>query len=75
MKKSLKAALIGLALGATAGGATAAVGSEETTARPCYSDCEAGYGHCVVVCGIDSDCYVMCGSNYDSCLSWCSFSC
>lgn len=75
MKKILKAALVGLALGASAGVATATIGSEETTARPCCSDCEAGYGYCIEACGYTSECIAACDREYNSCFRWCSFSC
>jgi hypothetical protein len=40
MKKLFKIALIGFALGASAGVAASTLGAEETTARPCCSSCE-----------------------------------
>jgi hypothetical protein len=75
MKKILKAALVGLALGASAGVATATVGSEETTARPCCSTCEEGWNYCVASCGYTDECFRQCDSEYNWCFRWCSFSC
>jgi hypothetical protein len=75
MKKLLKVALIGFALGASAGVASATVGGEETAARPCCSDCESGYDGCVAECGYTSECVSACRSEYSWCFRWCSLSC
>jgi hypothetical protein len=75
MKKLLKVALVGMALGAAGGIASATVGSQETTARPCCSDCEAGYDYCVESCGYTSECFASCDAQYNSCFRWCSFDC
>lgn len=74
MKKLFKVALLGLALGATAGVASATVGSEDTTARPCCSTCDAGYEGCIASCTTD-DCYNACDTQYNRCYAICSFSC
>ena len=74
MKKFFKVALVGLALGAAAGVASATVGSEETTARPCCSSCESGYNSCVSKC-TTSDCLDACDAKWDSCFTTCSLGC
>jgi hypothetical protein len=74
MKNLFKVALVGLALGAAAGVASATVGSEDTTARPCCSSCDAGYDACIAGC-TDDACYNACDTQWTSCFRWCSFSC
>jgi hypothetical protein len=74
MKKLLKVALLGLALGATAGVASATVGSEDTTARPCCSTCEDGINYCYSGCTTQA-CYDACDKQYTWCFSVCSYGC
>ncbi|MBN1206557.1 MAG: hypothetical protein JXB05_16845 [Myxococcaceae bacterium] len=70
MKKFLKVGLIGLALGAAAGVASATVGSEETVAPFCCDDCDPGYNTCISGCSTSS-CYDSCERIYDSCVLRC----
>lgn len=74
MKKFLKVALVGVVLGAAAGVASATLGSEDTTARPCCSSCQDGIDGCYAGC-TDQACYDACDKQYSRCFAICSFDC
>lgn len=69
MKKTLLMGLMGLLLGAAAAVGSATLGSEETAARPCCTDC--GESPACTECGGDPACEAAC----KSCWGICNFGC
>lgn len=68
--KSLKFGLIGLLLGAAVAVGSATVGSEETAARACCSQCYPNYDECMEACTLDT--WEACDQ---SCSTLCSRTC